>query len=130
MARRRLVMGLGSALPESASILSKGSLTAGATVTAGTGGGSESVMEYFRLRKKDDVFFCSVCVVDWWEDPRDGGVEDLGCTGKDDTCGEDVVLDVADLDEPNILRKKPCFSLGCGAAAVAGGARTASFVFS
>jgi hypothetical protein len=57
IARRKLVMGLGSTFPDSASTLSRGSLTAGRT---GTGGGSESVMECFRLRKKDDVFFWSV----------------------------------------------------------------------
>jgi hypothetical protein len=57
MARRRLVMGLGSGFAESASTLSGGSLTTG---TTGIGGGSVSVTECFRLRKKEDVFFCSV----------------------------------------------------------------------
>lgn len=81
MARRRLVMGLGSALAERASTLSRGSLTVG---RAGSGGGSVSVMEGFRRRKKDDVFFCSVWVVEWC-DSRDGGVDDLGCNDKVET---------------------------------------------
>jgi hypothetical protein len=103
-------MGLGSGLPESASTLSRGSFITG---TAGIGGGSISVMEYFRLLKKEDVFFCNVWVVDWCEDG--GGVDDLGCVGKAATWGDEVVLDTADLDDPpNILLKKPGFSFGWG----------------
>jgi hypothetical protein len=111
MARRRLVMGLGSGFPESASTLSNGTLSAGATGTFGTGGGSDSVIEYFRLRKKDEVFFCSVCVVEWW-DSRDGGGYDFCCDVNDETWGDDELLDAGDLDEPNILLKKPGFSFG------------------
>jgi hypothetical protein len=50
-------MGLGSGFADSASTLSGGNLTTGMT---GIGGGSVSVTECFRLRKKEDVFFCSV----------------------------------------------------------------------
>jgi hypothetical protein len=95
-------------------------------------------MEYFRLRKKDDVFFCNVCVVEWC-DSRDGGADDLGweangdllmgSSADDETCGEDELPEITDLDELNILLKKPCFSLACGAAGV-GGTRLESLVFS
>lgn len=114
MAFLRLVMGLGSGFPVSASILSRESLaaaTTGTTGTAGTGGGSVSVIECFRLLKKDDVFFCNVWVADWW-DSREGGADDLGCNEKTDTCGDDALVGTADLDEPNIRLKKPGFSFG------------------
>ena len=137
-------MGLGSGLAERASILSNGSLAAGIT---GSGGGSVSEIEGFRRRKKDDVFFCSVWVVDWF-DSRDGGAVKagcLGCGGRTGCLGREVagclgcnmklkpeddgeVPDAAGLDEPNILLKKPGFSFGWGVTFAGGGA--ASFAFS
>lgn len=38
------------------------------------GGGPVSVIDGFRLRKNDDVFFCNVWVVEWCES-REGGAE-------------------------------------------------------
>jgi hypothetical protein len=117
-------MGLGSGFAASASTLSGGSLTTG---TIGIGGGSVSVTECFRLRKKEDVFFCSVWAVGCC-DSRGGGVLDLGCE-KVETWGEEAALDTAVLDDPNILLKNPCFSFGCGVTLMTDGGRI-SFAFS
>lgn len=92
-------MGLASDLTPSRSALSGGMATTGgvgnATAAMGRGGGgSASVKDCFLLRKKDDVFFCRVCVVVWW-DSRDGGAEDLEwdrltvvSTDVEDGCGD------------------------------------------
>jgi hypothetical protein len=86
-------------------------------------------MEGFRLRKNDDVFFCNVWLVEWC-DSRDGGLDNLGCNGNGDACGDGTVLGAADLDELNILLKKPGFSFGCGVTAAGGSGAPISFVFS
>jgi hypothetical protein len=118
MARRRLVTGLGSGFADRTAARSAGwGLTAaGTTGTAGMGGRSVSVTECLRRRKNDDVFFCSVWVVEWC-DSREGGAE--GDLDWDENWGRFGVVSTetggdgaATLDEPNILLKKPGFSFG------------------
>jgi len=84
----------------------------------GIGGGPVSVTDGFRLRKNDEVFFCSVWVVEWC-DSREGGAE--GDLAWEENCdlagvsidGEDAVLLRLDFDDPNILLKKPGLSFAC-----------------
>lgn len=96
----------------------------------GIGGGFVFVMDCFCCWKNDDVFFCSVCVVEWC-DLCDGGVDDFGCSLSEEVVGviggvEMFGVNVV-LVDLNIFLKKFCFFFGC--MVVCGGIRFVFFDF-